>query len=151
MAPACLPACRQALEFICLFMSVMYLFNSRAFGGSLPSGKTMLCYDRQSLTSIRTSMLELGSRDSRHRSFTHPAVLLSVPVELLRRRYFQQRKKGRKKRGKRGGLLIKSKKSWASQRNCLVAHMDYSIFGELRRSWLIPVEPNGEFPAHWRC
>lgn len=46
--------------------------------------------------------------------------------------------------------MIKYIKMWASQRNCLVAHMDYSIFGELRRSWLVPVESNGVLPAHWR-
>ncbi len=114
---------------------------------SSPNHNSVLYYDCQTFIGIQTSMLALGSRDTGRRGFAHPALILSITVELLRRRRSQQRKKGCKKRGKRGGVLFKSKRFWTTQMTSLAPHVDQF---ELSHSWLVPVEPNETLPAYRR-
>ncbi|KAL1252336.1 hypothetical protein QQF64_017029, partial [Cirrhinus molitorella] len=129
MAPLCMVH-RLTLSWF-LLVVVFVLINA-------DDDSSLLAYDRLTLLNIRATMNSLPDCTNSGHSRTPPPSLASVPAHLWRPVCLLRGSKKRKRRGKRGGILVKLKTYLAScvdDRGIALSGVsaEYGIF-DLRRS-----------------
>ncbi|GAA6074940.1 uncharacterized protein LOC113038370, partial [Tachysurus ichikawai] len=137
MAPVCVAGRLFSLALIVFVLFLLATFNNV---------DSLLVYDRQTLLNIRANIENMliynsgGSKTSPH--------LHDLPAYLCRKPLPAQKKKRHRRRGKRGGLLVKIKSRLAVSRNPRRTSAEYQvddcIYISMRSldpvyTWLVPV------------
>ncbi|XP_055020382.1 uncharacterized protein LOC129411985 [Boleophthalmus pectinirostris] len=135
MAPACtgsrLPALLKLL-FVVTFLSIL----CQDFSG-------LLVYDRQALFNLKCSHELFLNHNFEDQASRFPPHLASVPAYLLRSPVSTRRKRPRK-RGKRGGVLVRVKAYWRANAGIiplLATPGNTALQGSHGLRWIQPVTP----------
>jgi len=135
MAPGCLPAC-HSLSLSLLFLMFLVCFITR-------SVCSPLIYDRMTLLNIRSAVSDCLFRDLRDDWHLHS---YSVPITLRKVCYLPgclcMRRKRRKRRGKRAGVLARSKRVGKFPVIGPASSMAEAVVVSLRCSHIVPVFPS---------
>ncbi|ROL41604.1 hypothetical protein DPX16_22947 [Anabarilius grahami] len=143
MAPLYMVRRPRLLSLLLIFVFLLFVIHDVS---------SLLVYNRMMLLKIRDTVNNLPQCAKNRHSNTPPPLLASVPAYLWRPVCALPRNKRRRRRGKRGGLLVKLKAYLASLRvdysGCSLNGIprDFTKF-DLRRSleycyrWLRPALP----------